>query len=199
MASFGKLVASALHATNENTLALANMNFDFSLMKVDAPPEYTRLGHILSKRRRNEAEDGITHSTARKLSALLQDDIPEIPLLLNAYGKRSTEIATSSEVNPKDTSFHGPFTDHVGADGTSLWAAATSGKGAIEVHLLACMLAKVWSPGEAVSIWIDVVRHRKHLFQETIRSSSTFPAAASQACRIDISREQLVQWDSSAR
>jgi hypothetical protein len=34
----------------------------------------------------------------------------------------------------------GIFSDFTGADGTSIWAAATSGSGAISVHLLACML-----------------------------------------------------------
>ncbi len=35
MAVLGKVAASAI--TNENTLALANITFDFSIFKVDAP------------------------------------------------------------------------------------------------------------------------------------------------------------------
>ncbi len=35
MAVLGKVAASAI--SNENTLALANITFDFSLFKVDAP------------------------------------------------------------------------------------------------------------------------------------------------------------------
>lgn len=49
------------------------------------------------------------------------------------------------------------FADHVGADGTSLWAAATSGKSTITVHLLGCMIARIWKAAEAVSIWTELV------------------------------------------
>ena len=42
---------------------------------------------------------------------------------------------------PPGSKSDGPFADHVGADSTTIWAAATSGTEAIAVHLLACMHA----------------------------------------------------------
>ena len=77
--------------------------------------------------------------------------IPDTPHVFQAYGRRATEIAEIPHLNPKGTSADGPFADHVGADGTTIWAAATSGKGAIAVHLLACLLARIWKAPEAIS------------------------------------------------
>ena len=121
MSSINKLIASAFHATNENTLALANLNFDFSLVKLDAPVEYSGLGLSLSKPRRQEAEDGPSHSIARKLGALFESELPNVPKLIEAYGVRASELAELSEVNPRGTVKDGPFADHVGADGVSIW------------------------------------------------------------------------------
>ena len=44
MASLGRVTAALGAAHNENTLALANLNFDFSLIRVDAPPEFRQFG-----------------------------------------------------------------------------------------------------------------------------------------------------------
>jgi hypothetical protein len=54
---------SLLSGTNENNLSLANVNFDFALLKVSPPPEYKGLGLLLSSRRREAAEEGELHST----------------------------------------------------------------------------------------------------------------------------------------
>lgn len=55
--------------------------------------------------------------------------------------------------NPKQASGGGPFARYTGVDGVSLWAAATSGAGAVAIHLLACMIARQgWSLAEATSI-----------------------------------------------
>ena len=51
------------------------------------------------------------------------------------------EISKFQNQNPKGNTIGGPFADLMGADGTSIWAAATSGPNAIPVLLLGCMLA----------------------------------------------------------
>ncbi len=190
----GALVAGRL----ETNLALATVNFDFSLIKVQPPPEFRELGASLSKKRQELAEDGIQHVTARKLGALFRSILPDVQSLeslVAAYGTRVSEIAKSPRVNPRGTKADGPFQDYVGADGTSIWAAATSGNEAIMVHLLACMLARMWSSQEATSIWHEVVETRKKQLQ-TSRSPGAAELLASQA---SITRQQLSDWDSSAR
>lgn len=59
------------------------------------------------------------------------------------HGRRVTEIAEMPSVNPKGSQSDGAFADHVGADRTTIWAAATSGQEVIAIHLLACMLARI--------------------------------------------------------
>jgi len=100
--------------------------------------EYHGLGASLNRKRRDVAESGSAHIAARKLGALFQSIIPETPHLIEAYGNRASEIARAA-VAPSNAS-KGIFSDYVGPDGTSIWAAATSGKAAVAIHLLACML-----------------------------------------------------------
>jgi hypothetical protein len=152
MSSLGKLQASLVSASQETTLALANLNFDFSLVKVEPPAEYKDLGLALSSKRRSAAESGPSHVVARRLGSLYQSILPSTPSLISAYGRRASEISKSPAVNPQGTAEHGAFQDFVGVDGTSIWAAATSGSAAVAVHLLACMLASVWSPSEATAM-----------------------------------------------
>lgn len=64
--SISRLNASWLAGHNENTLALANVNFNFALVKIAPPSEYSGLGMVLSSSRRRAAEDGELH---RKLSS----------------------------------------------------------------------------------------------------------------------------------
>lgn len=199
MSSLGKIIGAAIYGSAETTVALANINFDFSLMKVDAPTEFLGLGASLSKQRKGDAEEGFRHVTARKLGALFESALPETPHLIQAYGKRVTEIAGSPKVNPKGTPADGPFADHVGADGTTIWAAATSGKCAIAVHLLACMLARMWPQGESISIWSEFVEQRKSLLQKEVIESTSFHLSDLSAAKTHISRDQLADWDSSAR
>ncbi|KAK7996440.1 nucleolar complex-associated protein [Apiospora arundinis] len=200
MASFGQLTNAFFRASQETSIGLANVNFDFSVIKYDAPREYQGLGEALSKRRRETAEDGPLHITARKLGALFQSAWPKVPSLIQAYGLRSSEIANLPEVNPQGSVRHGLFADHVGADGTTIWAAATSGGETVTVHLLACMLARIWRRDEAVSIWSELVDARKVRLEEHI-AASEFECSLSDltASRIDISRAQLDAWDASAR
>ncbi|KLO86346.1 Uncharacterized protein LW93_11120 [Fusarium fujikuroi] len=139
--SIQKLGASLISQTAEANFGLATLNVDFSVIKLQAPAEYKPLGCELTPSRRSAAEDGMPHVTARKLGALFQDWIPPVPDLIKAYGRRAVEIAQCRSVNSKASKSDGIFADHIGIDGTGIWAAATSGPHAIPVYLLACMLA----------------------------------------------------------
>lgn len=213
MASFGKLTNAFLQASQETTLTLANLNFDFTLIKYDAPVEYQGLGESLSTRRKVTAEDGPLHVTARKLSALFGGAVPHVPHLISAYGSRASEIAKSPTVNPTPQngpsrawkgSASGIFADHVGADGTSIWAAATSGTNAVTIHLLSCMLARIWHREEAISIWAELVEERKARLQAGVSGDNHSTGGFANisdltASRVEISRSQLDEWDASAR
>lgn len=198
MASIGKVAVAFASANNENTLALANVNFDFSIVKVIPPAEFNGLGLTLSPKRRMEAEDGPIHGVARKLAALFAENLPGIPNLTKAYGKRVSEIAEDATANPRGTAKDGAFRDFIGADGTSIWAAATSGQTAIAMHLLACMLARIWKGPQSTSIWVELVKTRKQLLQKRLEGDS-FRIEELTAARIDLSRQQLAEWDASAR
>ena len=56
------------------------------------------------------------------------------------------------------------------------------------------MLARMWSPQEAVSIWHEVVEGRRKILQRN--KSNPVCLAASQ---VTLSRAQLADWDASAR
>ena len=198
MSSIGKFQAAIASASNETTLALANLNIDFSIIKIEAPPEFRDLGSALSSKRKSAAEHGMSHSTARKLGSLFEQAIPPTPRLFKAYGLRSSEIAKSYAVNPKGRKSLGPFAEHTGVDATSIWAAATSGTSAIAVHLLACMLARIWSASEAVGIWEQIISaRRKELLNLGEAGSIHLQSLA--AAQLSLSREQLAEWDASAR
>ena len=199
MAGVSKIAASVLSATNDNTLALGSLKLDFSLIKYEAPVEFSGLGAALSSRRRTDAEDGLHHKTARRLAALFEQLIPSTPKLITAYGLRSSEIIQTPGVNPKGSSKHGPFASFVGADGTAMWAAATSGVPALGVYLLACLLARAWDAKEAISIWVELVEHRRRAIQEEFRSNHAVSESSLNSVRQDISRDDLARWDASAR
>jgi len=198
MASIGKCTLAAGVAMQETTLTLANINFDFAIVKFPAPAEFQGLGNSLSKRRKNEAEDGRFHRIARKLGALFTDDLPDTPHLFQAYGQRVSEIAENPAFNPTGAQVDGPFKQFVGADGRSIWAAATSGQGALGVHLLACMLARMWSGPQAVSIWSELVAGRKAMFMKQIQTEQ-FKLSTMTASQIEITTDELAEWDASAR
>ena len=198
MTSIGRVAVAAASVAQETTLALANINFDFSLVRMEAPLEYRGVGAVLSSKRKREAEDGSTHVTARKLGALFGSDLPPIPNLTRAYGLRASEIVENPNFNPRSNPSYGPFVDYVGADGTSIWAAATSGPGAVAVHLLACLLARMWSGPEATSIWSELVSARKTLLQGRLQEQE-FPISMVTASQIELERHKLTEWDGSAR
>lgn len=198
MSAIGKIQAAWAAASNETTLALANFNFDFSLVKVEAPLEFKELGAALSTKRRSAAEHGTSHMTARKLGSLFEQVLPSTPRLFRAYGLRASEIAQSPSVNPERNKAYGPFAEHIGVDGTSIWAAATSGSGALAVHLLACMLARIWSASEAIGIWEQILEERKKELLEFSESGAIHLQSLATA-HLSLSREQLADWDASAR
>ena len=199
MAGVAKIAASVLSATNDNTLALGSLKLDFTLIKYEAPVEFSGLGAALSSRRRTDAEDGLHHKTARRLAALFEQLIPSTPKLITAYGLRSSEIIQMPGVNPQGSPKHGPFESFVGADGTAMWAAATSGVPALGVYLLACLLARAWDAKEAISIWVELVEHRRRIIQEEFRSNHAVSESSLNSVRQDISRDDLARWDASAR
>ncbi|KAF2456673.1 hypothetical protein BDY21DRAFT_386143 [Lineolata rhizophorae] len=198
MSSVSRIVAALISGSQETNVALANLNFDFSLVKVEAPPEFHGLGAALSQGRRASAESGSSHVTARKLGALFEQILPKTPNLFERYGTRVSEIAQGSEPNPASNRLGGLFADQVGMDGTSIWAAATSGKESIAVHLLACMLARMWTGPEATSIWAELVEERKRELSNMDPAELLhLPTLA--AAQVTVSREQLSEWDNSAR
>ena len=199
MTSLGRLTAALGVAHNENTLALANINFDFSLFRVDAPLEFRALGANLSANRRQEAETGTPHRTARKLGALFEGVLPHVPELARAYGRRVSEISSDRLYNPRENGEGGPFAAHMGADGTAIWAAATSGPGAIPVLMLACMLARIWSAPEATSLWVEIVACRRREIQINCTGDEAKDYVLLQAAQQDLTRSNLADWDASAR
>lgn len=209
-------MASLFSAKNETILALGNANLDFSLVKVEVKKEYEELGRALSVNRRESAENGQQHRTARRLGALFEESIPNIDVLASAYGQRASEIAIEhgrnasgsanlntmgSAHNPSMSFQFGPFGSHAGIDGTSIYAAASSGSEVIALHLLACMLAKVFTSVEATAIWVQLVEGRlEELKAKTSNSQmSGITARIVTTMGSDIRREDLAAWDASAR
>ena len=200
MSSLGKLTNSFLSATNENTLALANFNLDFALVKFEAPKEFNGLGTSLSTARRDNAEDGPLHKTLRKLGCLFEQILPSTPKLIQAYGLRTSEIIQSPGVSPKGNRSHGPFEPFIGADGTSIWAAATSGPAALSVHLLACMLARQFDDSKiGIAILVELVVERQREIQEAMKNNHIVSISTVMASQQEISREELAAFDASAR
>ncbi|KAJ2986758.1 hypothetical protein NUW58_g4875 [Xylaria curta] len=198
MDTISKLNAAVLSVPNELTVAAANFNLDFSLMKVEAPKEFHGVRDALSSYRRDKAEEGQPHITARKLGALFEALVPPIPNLIQAYGIRASAISSRSGVETKNSSI-GLFAAQAGIDGTNIWAAATSGRGALAVHLLACMLARIWKSHEAISLWVELVDRRKQEISDTYNNGNATEIAAIMASQQTFSRQQLAHWDNSAR
>lgn len=199
MSSIGKITSSLLSIPAELTVAAANLNFDFSLVKVEAPKEFHGVRDALSQIRRDKAESGLPHITARKLGALFEPLVPPIPNLLSAYGQRVSEISAkiSGEGSHLSSAGFGIFSSQAGPDATNIWAAATSGRGAMAVQLLACMLARIWSEPQAISLWVELVERRRN--QVNVSTVDGSNVATLMAAQQTFSRDQLAAWDSSAR
>ncbi|KAH8766304.1 hypothetical protein F5882DRAFT_474294, partial [Hyaloscypha sp. PMI_1271] len=170
--------------------------------KAQVPLEYTGLGATISDRRKSAAEEGPPHRTARKLGMLFEGYLPVTEELFKAYGTRVSEISSMPSINPRNAEdFGGMFACHIGAETTSIWAAATSGSAAIAVHLLGCMLARMFTGPEAISIWVELVNKQK----ESIRNKQGNGLyhhehiSSISAAQQDITRSELSSWDASAR
>jgi hypothetical protein len=157
MTSIQRIAASAVQLNPEVNFSVFHGNFDFSLYKCEAPVELVPLGERLSKQRRELAEKGPFHILARRLGFLFEEVLPNVPALLKAYGTRASEIVREFDTasSPPKGIADGIFGPHLGIDSTSIWAGATSGSSALLMHLLACMLARIWSSQEATAIWVE--------------------------------------------
>ncbi|KAK7960783.1 hypothetical protein PG988_011997 [Apiospora saccharicola] len=127
--SIGRFQAGLAHASQELTVAAANFNIDFTLMKFEAPAEYQAIGNLLTPSRVREAENGPIHVTVRKLGALSDGVCPDTPNLIKAYGIRASEI--TQEVSDADSGSAGHSLNWIrkefgGIDATSIWAVSTS-------------------------------------------------------------------------
>jgi hypothetical protein len=192
---------SKVDLTAVSLAAVREVNLDFSIFKVEAPPlEFQSIGSQLSERRRNDAEIGTPHRTARILGALFEDAIPSTPELVKAYGIRVSEILELANNKDHDPSQYGMFKGFTGADGTSIWAAATSGRSALHIQLLTCMLARFWEATEATSVWTELIKERKKEILARYKGEESLPLeTVAVAALFDISRPQLAEWDASAR
>ena len=199
--TIGRITGALATVHNENALSLANVNFDFTLVKLDVPAEFNGIGSTISRGRKMEAENGNLHRTARKLGALFEKHIPSVQALYRAYGARVSEISALPSVNPQGSERDGVFASQIGADSASIWAAVTSGEGAIAVHLLACMLARIFTGPEATSVWVELVEKQKErLIEENNRTLYIQQHdGAGRAALQEISRTELANWDASAR
>jgi hypothetical protein len=196
--AISRLQAALAAATSEVTVAAANLNFDFTLVKYEAPKEYQPLGNILSTKRKDSAELGSSHKLARQLGALFEDVCPPAPRLLEAYGKRASEIAKASQ-NTSDSYTGTLFDGFAGIDGTSIWAAATSSKSALHIHLLASLLARMWTAPEAISIWVELVAERRKDIATRMEEGEPVKFSLAAAVGQEITRSQLADWDASTR
>ncbi|KAI9690167.1 MAG: hypothetical protein M1822_009128 [Bathelium mastoideum] len=195
--AISRLQASLAAATNDVTVAAANINFDFTLVKCEVPKEFEDLGKALSTKRREQAETGSLHITARRLGALFEGVCPPTPNLIRAYGIRASEIAETAKKTSLEPA-NSIFAAHTGADATSIWAAATSS--ALHVQLLACMLARIWTAAEATSIWFELVKERrKNIVVRYDEGEALRFSTLTAAAQTEISRSSLADWDSSAR
>lgn len=199
--AIGRIGAALATFHNENSLSLANLNLDFTLVKFEAPKEFRDLGSTISQKRKTNAEEGALHKTARKLGLLFGTSLPKTPTLVGAYGTRVSEIAKVPLVNPQATVKDGIFEGEIGADATSIWAAVTSGTSAVAVHLLACMLARMFTGTEATSVWAEVVEKQKLYLREEANNDiyEQYQDTAMLAAQQDFSRTELANWDASAR
>lgn len=76
--TISKISGSLAAVHNENNATLANLNLDFTLVKLEAPAEYTRLGTTISRKRKTDAEEGTLHRTVRRLGALFGECLPQL-------------------------------------------------------------------------------------------------------------------------
>lgn len=185
-----QIKGSVISNQAEAHVSAASLHIDFSIVKIH--DEWRDIGRSLSARRKTEADEGQSRLTAAELGILFGGLVPNVPNLISAYGSRCSEIANSPTFNPKGSPQHGLFADEVGVDGTSVWAAATSGDASIAVLLLACMLSRMWDPPKAVSIWMQLIAERKQNLE-----ASRNPLERLASNNINLTRDQIASWQAS--
>lgn len=99
MAATGKIAASAVSATNEVNLGLANFNIDFSLITVERQGNIETFATCYPAVGLENAEQDPMHRTARRLGALFESILPSNKTLAEAYGRRASEIAGVGKSN----------------------------------------------------------------------------------------------------
>jgi hypothetical protein len=130
--AISRFTTALMAGSQENTFALAALNFDFSLYKIEAPTEYQVVGTRLTDERRDRAESGSHHITARKLGALFRSKTLRVSSFLRVYGERVTEIMRAIP-EAKKWNNKTLFPGQLGVDATSIWAVATSSSEALAV------------------------------------------------------------------
>ena len=197
--SLGKLANSLVSVTNENTVALVNAKVELSLFRCEPLAEFLPIGKALTPSRKKEAETGDIHRTASILGFLFNDTLPDTPALTKAFGNRVSEILSHPDINPQGTTDHGPFQPFIGADGTSIWAAATSGDASIGVLLLACLLANNFDAKVAIATWVELIDERKTHIESQRGNRKILNPHTLVAAECEISREEIARWDASVR
>jgi len=198
--SLSKLQNTLASINNEFTAAAANFRFDFTLIKYEAPKEYQPLGQYLPSRLKEDAEHGKMHVTAQRLGALFDEVCPATPHLVKAYGTRVSAIAESVQHATSKLQRDSIFSAFSGTDGASIWAAATSSTAALQVQLLACMVARIWPPDEAQSLWIEITKERRKDIATRFEAGEEVPFPTLSAARqLEISKSEVAYWDASAR
>lgn len=197
--SVQKIAGNLLSCTNENTAALVNIKFDLSLIRCEPLAEFLPVGRALTPLRKQEAESGDIHRTACILGFLFNDSVPDTPALRKAFGSRVSKILSHPDINPQGTQEHGPFQAFIGADGTSIWAAATSGDASISVLLLACLLANAFDSKAATALWVELIKERKRSILRQLENGKFLNPNTEAAARHEISRQDLAKWDASVR
>ncbi|TGO39072.1 hypothetical protein BHYA_0061g00290 [Botrytis hyacinthi] len=164
--AISKIVASVATLQNETTFALSSLNLDFTLIKLEAQKKLRATGRAFR-----------VH-----LGALFDGKAPLAPEMFRAYGTRVSELCEFKRLNPTGRSLHGLFSKHVGADSTSIWAAVTSGDGAVAIHSLACMIARMFTGPQAVSLWMALIEKRKEEIKEETANATDQMKAIAAAC-----------------
>ncbi|KAF8464874.1 hypothetical protein BDZ91DRAFT_772300 [Kalaharituber pfeilii] len=177
------------------------MDFEYTFSTSEAPLELQSIGKGLSKTRRENAETGSMHLLASRLSALFEGLVEETPKLCKAYGTRAGEIVSHMSAGLADKlNIYGCFADHAGIDATSIWACATLGSSALRVHMLACLIARLWPASEASAIWLELVQERiAYLRRETELYGYIATPSHDVAQTMLLQDFELSEWDRSAR
>lgn len=199
MAAISKISNSLVSGVNENNFGLGYMNIDFSLIRVNVPKEYLPIAKAMSLERRDDAENGPLHQTARILGGLFYQLAPTTPKVIEAFGRRTSEIMEYPGTIPTGTASDGPFREYVGIDAGSIWASVTSGDASISVLLLACMIArKADDPKVAIAIWDEIITVRQAAIVKSAEANGMIDSSVAAAKR-RIPREDIAAFDASIR